>query len=257
MLRLSGKAILLVAIVLWLAPYTFAEADSEQAPKNIKLMTVAELEKAGDASRTLRDYHEAARYFGEAIRRDKKNAPIYNKLGLSYLQGGNADAARIAFGKAVKLKPDYTDALNNLGVVYFQQKRLNDAAKYFRRAIALDETRAAFHINLGVVLFSQKKVELAIKEYARAFELDPDVLDKSVRAGLTARIANREARARFYYELARMQADRGNFEECLLSLAVAKENGYDGLADVYRYELFSRLWDDPRLHEIVAPPEAK
>ena len=257
MRRLLCKAIL-AAIVLGTAPYTFTNAMAQaEAPKNIKSMTLAELEKAGDESRALRDFPEAARYFEEALRRDKKNASIYNKLGLARLMGGNTNAARSAFERSVKFKPDYKDAINNLGVIHFQQKRLDNAAKYFRKAIELDETRAAYHVNLGVVLFTQNKVEQAIREYVRALELDPDVLDKSARTGITARITSPEARARFYFELAKIQADRGNFEDCLRSLAISKENGYDGLADVYRYELFSYLWNDPRLHEIVAPPEAK
>lgn len=257
MRRLSGSKAILGAIVLGLVPFMFAEAEPAQAPKDIKLMTVAELDNAGDASRSIKDYHEAVRYYEEALRRDKKNAPIYNKLGMAQMFNGKLKAAEIAFKRAFKLKPNYTDAVNNLGVIHFQQKRLDDAEKSFRRAIALDEKRAAFHVNLGVVLFDRKKVEPAMKEYARALELDPEVLDRSARAGITARIASREARAMFYFEMARIQADRGNFEECLQYLKIAKENGYDKLAEVYRHELFSRLWDDARLHEIVAPPEAK
>jgi Tfp pilus assembly protein PilF len=252
-----GKA-LLFALVIGLAPYVFADlvpdVVPEQAPKNIKFMTVAELDRAGDERRKLRDYPEAVRYFQEALRRDKKNASIYNKLGLTHLFDGNMDEAKHAFGKAISLKPDYTDAINNLGVAYFNQRRLGSAVKYFRKAIELNETRAAFRVNLGVVLFNQKKIELAMKEYTRALELDPDVLERSARAGITVQIANPDARARFYFELAKVQAARGDIEDCLRRLKAAKDHGYRRLADVYRDELFRSLWDYERLHEIVAPP---
>jgi tetratricopeptide (TPR) repeat protein len=248
---------MLAAFVLGLVPYAFADSDPEQAPKDIKSMTAAELEKAGDASRMNKDYPEAVRYFQEAIKRDNKNASFQNKLGLSLLSVGNANAARRAFEKAVQLNPRYASAHNNLGVIYFRQKNLGNAVKQFRKAIAADETQAALHLNLGVTLFNQRKFEAAMKEYARAIELDPEVLERSSRTGITAEITSPEDRARFYFELAKIHAKRGNFEECLRCLRISKENGHRRLADVYRDEQFSYLWDDERLHEIVAPPVKK
>jgi Tfp pilus assembly protein PilF len=246
---------MLAALALGLSPYVFS--NQEPAPRNIKSMTIAELERAGDERRALKDFPEAMRYFQEALRRDKKNAAIHNKLGLAQMFNGDTDAAKNSFERAVKLKPDLTNALNNLGVVNFNQKRLGNAVKYFMKAIEFEETRASFHVNLGVALFNQRKFELAMKEFARAFELDPDVLERNARAGVTVQISNPEERARFYFELAKVQAKRGDFEDCLLRLKTAKDYGYRRLADVYRDELFSPLWNDARLHEIVVPPAEK
>jgi len=248
---------MMAALVLGLIPYTFAVADQAPSPRNIKSMTLAELVRAGDERRGLRDYPEAIRYFQEALKRDKKNESVYNKLGIAYMFDGDADAAKHVLRKAVSLKPDYTNALNNLGVIEFNQKRLKSAEKYFRKVVELDETTASFHVNLGVVLFNQRKYEAAMKEYARAFELDPEVLERSARAGVTVQITSPEQRARFYFELAKVQAGRGDFEDCLRRLRSAKEYGYRRLADVYRDELFAQLWNDERLHEIVAPPAAR
>ena len=49
-------------------------------------MTVADLEKAGDDCRAQKDYAQAIKYFREALRKDKKNAKLYNKLGLAELK---------------------------------------------------------------------------------------------------------------------------------------------------------------------------
>jgi len=253
MRRLLGRTIMAV-LVSGLIPHVFAAADTEPSPRNIKSLTLAELVRAGDERRGLKDYPEAIRYFEEALRRDKKNESVYNKLGISYMFDGDADAAKHAFSKAVSLKPDYANALNNLGVINFNQKRLKSAEKYFRKVVELDETQASFHVNLGVVLFNQRKYEAAMKEYARAFELDPEVLERSARAGVTVQITNPEQRAKFYFELAKVQAERGDFEDCLRRLRSAKEYGYRRLSEVYRNELFARLWNDERLHEIVTPP---
>ena len=256
MRRFVGKTILAV-FILGPAPYAFTVAELDPAPKNIKSMTVDELVKAGDERRGLRDYPEAVRYFREALRWDKKNASIYNKLGLAQMSDGDTDAARHSFERAVKFKPDFANAVNNLGVIHFNQKRLSAAAKYFKKAVELEETRASFHVNLGVTLFNQRKVEQAMKEYVRALELDPEVLIRNSRTGVTVQLASPDERAMFYFELAKILARRGDFEDCLRFLKFAKDNGYRRLSDVYRNELFNRLWDDVRLQEIVTPPVAK
>jgi hypothetical protein len=46
-------------------------------------------------------------------------------------------------------------------------------------------------------------------------------------------------------------------ENCLQRLTKAKEDGYPNLARVYRDEEFSRMRENPRLQELVAPPIAK
>ena len=254
MQRLLG---MMVALVLGLIPSVSAAADMDLSSRNIKTMSIDELIKAGDERRGIRDFPEAIRYFQEVLRRDKKNEQAYNKIGIAYMLSGAVDSAKHAFNRAVKLKPDYTNALNNLGVINFNQKRYKNAEKQFRKVIELEETRASFHVNLGVVLFNQRKYEAAMNSYARAFELDSEVLERSARSGATVQITSPEQRARFYFELAKVQARRGDFEDCLRRLATAKQNGYRRLADVYHDELFTQLWNDARLHEIVAPPAAK
>lgn len=136
-------------------------------------------------------------------------------------------------------------------------KNYGSAAKYFKKAVALEETRATFHINLGAAWFSQKKLERAIVEYARALELDPDALQQNSKAGVTAQIASPEERARYSYMLAKVYAKRGDVEGCLQCLRKAKEDGYRDLANVYRDEEFGRMRENPKLHEVVAPPVAK
>ena len=255
-MRRLGWKMMIAGVLIGLSAYAFGAPETEQAPKDMKTMTVAELEKAGDVSRYAKDYPQAIRYFQEALRKDKKNASIYNKLGLSELAGGDTDSARFAFEKAVKLNSKYADALNNLGADYFKENKMGSATKYFKKAVALDETRATFHVNLGAAWFSQKKIDRSMKEYARALELDPEVFTKTVRVGIVAQITSPEERAKFYYEIAKVHAKRGDMENCLLCLKKAKENGYHDLANVYRDDEFSRLWNDPRLQEVVPAPVA-
>ena len=255
MRRVMG--IILLAVVGGVAQYGFGANSPDQPSGDIKAMTAAQLEKAGDTYRAQKDYEHAIQYFREALRKDKKNAPLYNKLGMAELKAGNVRSARGDFEKASKLNKTYADAINNVGVTYYVENNFKQAAKYFKKAVALEETRATFHLNLGSVWFSQKKPDRAVVEFRRALELDPQVLIASARAGITAQVGSPEERANFYYMLAKIQAQRGDVQECLVCLKKARDNGYRNLANVYKEEVFRPLWNDERLAEIVAPPAIK
>jgi len=220
-------------------------------------MSVAELEKAGDAARAQKNYDLAITYFQAGLRKDHKNAVLYNKLGLAELKNDDLTAARISFEKAARQNSKYAEAVNNIGAVEYMKKNYGAAAKYFKKAVALDETYATYHVNLGAAWFSQKKMDRAIAEYTRAMELDPDAFRQDSRVGITAQISSPEERAQYSYLLAKAYAKRGDLEGCLQCLKKAKEDGYRNLANVYKDEEFSRMRDNPKLQEVVPPPVAK
>ena len=253
-MRILISILMLAALVAGLAAGSAAQSAPQQVPVKPEAMTVAELEKAGDLARATKDYDQAIGYFQAALRKEKKNALLYNKLGLSYLKKGSLTDARSNFEKAAKRNSKYADAFNNLGAVYYVQKNFGSAARYFKKALALDETRPVFHVNLGAAWFSQNKVDRAIAEYSRALQLDPEALSQNHRGGVTAQISSPEERARYDYMLAKIYARLGNVEECLHCLKRAKEGGYHNMGNVYKDEEFSRLRQDPRLSEIVPPP---
>ena len=229
----------------------------QQTEIDMKSMTAAQLEKAGDDARAQKDYIQAIDYFRAALRKDKKNSVLYNKLGLAELRNNDLKGARMDFEKSVKLNSKYSEAVNNIGAVDYMRKNFGSAAKYFKKAVALEETRATFHVNLGAAWFSQKKFERAITEYARALELDPESLRQNSKVGIAAQISSPEERAQYSYMLAKIYARRGDTEGCLQCLRKAKEDGYRNLANVYKDEEFARLRDNPQLHEVVPPPVAK
>lgn len=232
-------------------------APASQQEVNPNSMTTAELEKAGDEARAQKDYALAINYLRTAVRKDRKNSSLYNKLGIAELQNDQLGDARADFEKAAKYDPKNAEAVNNLGAVDFKEKRYGSAVKYFKKAVALEETRATFHVNLGAAWFSQKKVEHAMLEYVRALELDPEALRASSRAGVAAQIASPEERAQYSYMLAKIYAARGDMEGCLQCLKRAKEDGYRNLGNVYKDQEFAKLRDNPRLQEVVPPPIAK
>lgn len=247
----------LIAVLVMLSRYTIAAPVPQQDNVNLQSMTASELEKAGDEARAQKDYTQAIRYFKEAVRKDRKNSALYNKLGLAELKNDDLGAARSDFERAAKRDSKNPEAVNNIGAVDFMRKNYGSAAKYFKKAVALEETRATFHVNLGAAWFSQKKLDRAIVEYARALELDPEALRQSSKVGVAAQISSPEERARYSYMLARIYAKRGDVEGCLQCLRKAKEDGYRDMGNVYRDEEFSRMRDNPKLHEVVPPPAAR
>lgn len=249
--------ITLLAMLLSLRSFGVDTPAPQQAGVDMNAMTVAELEKAGDVARSDKNYAAAIEYFGAALRKDRKNAVLYNKLGLSELKNNDLRAARAHFEKASKLNSKYVEAVNNIGAVEYMKRNYGGAAKYFKKAVALDETRATYHVNLGAAWFSQKKMDRAIAEYIRAMELDPDAFRTEKRTGIAAQIASPEERAQYSYLLAKAYAKRGDVEGCLQCLRKAKEDGYRSLANVYKDEEFSRMRDNPRLQEVVPPPVTK
>jgi len=253
MRRLAG--ILVVMMVMGLAQYAGGASDPQTSKMSAQAMTMAELEKAGDASQAQKNYGQAIVYFKGALRRERKNDRLWNKLGLAQLQLSDLRAARSSFEQAAKRNPKSAEAFNNIGAVAYIQKNYGNAAKYFKKALALEETHATFHVNLGAAWFGQNKLDKALAEYARAVELDPEILTRHSLTGVTAQISSPEERARYSYMLAKIYARKGDTDRCLECLRKAKEEGYRDLKNVYSEYEFQGLWQDARLSEIVPPPK--
>jgi len=245
------------AITAFILVACVVSSASPQQNASAPSISVAELEKAGDAYRAQKDYPQAIKSFQEALRKEPKNAKLYNKLGLAELASGDYEAARASFTKATKCDRNYPEAWNDLGVVSFVEKKYAAAVKNFNKAIALNETRANFHVNLGITYFTMNQTDRAMVQYTRALELDPETLSRSSNTGLSAQLATREDRARLDFMMAKIYANMGNNDACLTSLQKAKENGYANMMDVYKDECFSEVRKDPRLAEIVPPPALK
>src|SRR6476619_4301053 len=126
--------LLLVAVVVGFAEYGAGATEPQVAQSSMNAMTVSQLEKAGDAARFQKDYELAIQYFATALRKDPRNALLYNKMEMAKLKNNDSTGAREAFQKAVKINSKYTDAPNKLGAVDYMQSNFKSAAKQFKRA---------------------------------------------------------------------------------------------------------------------------
>lgn len=246
--------LVLVATMMFTMTSLAVPPDEQQSATAMQSMSVAELEKAGDACRAQKDYQQAINYFNEALRKDKNNAKLYNKRGLAELSNGQYEAARLDFTKATKYNRNYPEAWNDLGVVSYINKNYTAAAKYFSKAVALDDIRPNFHVNLGIAYFAQDQMDLAMREYTRALQLDPDALTHSSNSAMSAQITDRDQRAKQDFMMARVYAKLGQIDNCLVCLEKAKDNGYSDLTNVYKEDDFKNVRKDARLASIVPPP---
>jgi tetratricopeptide (TPR) repeat protein len=223
--------------------------------------SVADLESSADKLREQNMYRDAVDYYEVALKKEPKNAVLWNKRGIALLQLGRYHEGEESFKKSIKYDKKYADAYNNLGVIYYKEssaravkngtKDYGKAIKNYSKAIKLRDDSASFHSNLGTALFGQGDFQKAIVEYHRALQLDPDIFERTSRAGVAAHLASPEDRAHFSYMLAKMYAQAGNSDRALYYLRRALEDGYKHVNDAFKEAEFAGVRKDPRFTELM------
>jgi len=225
--------------------------------------SVEELEASADKLREQNMYRDAVDYYDSALKKDQKNAVLWNKRGIALLQMGRYAEGAKSFEKAIKNDKKYPDAYNNLGVIYYKEeatkaankdkhKDFGRAIKNYRKAIKLRDESASFHSNLGTALFGQGDFKAASNEYKRALQLDPDIFERSSRIGVSAHLSSPEDRAHFAYEIAKEYAQAGNLDRALYYLRRALEDGYAKVNDAFKDAEFVNVRKDPRFTELMS-----
>lgn len=265
MMLVTASLLIWVAPRVWASPITSSDPTpnamsvpspsaaaepSPNTPEQDKLAKAKAEEEKGDLDRIYRKYDSAVSHYSAALRLNRKDAAVYNKIGIAELKLHENRSARKHFAQALKLDPRNFAVLNNLGAVAYIDKKFKASVDYFKQALALDETSASTHLNLAEAWMGMGEVERAMTEYTRALELDADVISSN-QDGIQARITTPEQRARVYYVIAKSYVRRGNLEQALEFLRLAKEGHYPDLAKVYTDKEFAPLWNDPRLAKIV------
>ena len=247
-----GKlAMIVVAASLVVLAAPFARPDPFQASAVSDNMEAAKMaEETGDLARIHKQYDLAIASYLAALRVNRRNAVLYDKIGVVHLLEGQRGIARKNFLLAVRYDHTYVAAINNLGVVALLDKKYQLSINYFKQALALEETNASIHVNLAEAWVGLDQIDRAMTEYVRALELDADVLTNSTE-GLLAQLSTPQQYARVSYVIAKMYMKRGNLDGALEYLRRAKEENYYEINKVYTDPDFTALWNDPRLAKIV------
>jgi len=217
--------------------------------------TASQLEATGDQLQQQKLFDDAIDYYRAALKKTPNSAVLRNKTGIAQLQMLRYGEAEKEFKRAAKLDRTYAEPLNNLGVIYYLKKKYGKAIHQYEQALKLKEGAASFHSNLGTAYFEKKEYAKATAEYVRALQLDPEIFDRQATAGVAARMASPEDRARFSYMLAKICAGHGLNDRSLEYLKKAIEEGYPAINDVYKDQEFANLRKDPRFAEIMARRE--
>ncbi len=147
--------------------------------------------------------------FGASVK-DQKEAQAHFKLGMSSLNRGELQPAKVEFEKSVEQNPKDRDAHYALGHIYYLWGKLDDAEREFQKVLAIDtqfpaarnylgkvyeqrrdwpkaaseyrkalqdpkyETPQYAHFNLGIVLKNQDRLDEALLEFQDALRIDPN-----------------------------------------------------------------------------------
>jgi len=249
--------IVIVTVLVLVCTKSVSQAPAQARAEPVRIqvppgLTATELENKGDELRREKAYADALAYYQAALKKDANNPVLFNKAGIAELQLNRLSEAQRNFERAIKRDRNYADAYNNLGVIAYIRKNYTRAIRQYQKALALREESAPFHSNLGATYFAQNMMEQAVAEYSRALQLDPEVLVRSSSGGVAAQIASPEARAQYWYLLAKIYAKRGDCEHCVHCLRKAQEEGYRGLQDVNKDPEFASVREDPRIAEVLA-----
>jgi Flp pilus assembly protein TadD len=144
-----------------------------------------ELEIQGDNLRAHNFHLDALDSYKAALRK-KASAPLYNKIGITYILLRRLPDAEAAIKQAIRVNKAYGDAWNNLGSVYYIMGDFKRASKEFQHAIKINQQNASYHSNLGSAYFNRRELVKASKEYQTAIGLDPFVFERSSRSGIAA-----------------------------------------------------------------------
>jgi len=213
--------------------------------------SVEMLEMQGDLLRVRRFPDDAIDYYNYALKRGGDPAALYNKIGITQMELGNASIARAYLQRVVKLRRKDPQAWNNMGAVEFMARDLNGAIQCYRHAIKLNKNYAVSHSNLGMAYVEKKDYDSAKAELLLALKLDPQIFTRSSASGASLHMMTAGDRANFCFQMAKVYARTGNEAEMLHQLQTASEAGMDVQREMVRDADLARYVKDPRVEELV------
>ncbi len=213
--------------------------------------TEAELEMEGDLLRVRRFPEDALDYYNYALQRGGNAAILFDKLGVTQLELGNAPIARAYFERVVKLRRSDPQGWNNLGAVEFLNRNFGGAIWNYKRAIKLNRKFAVSHSNLGMAYVEVKDYSSANKEFVTALKLDPRIFQHDGTGGISLHMLSTEDHARFCFQMAKVYARMGDEDAMLHELETASQAGLDVQDEMSRDRDLSRYAKDPRVVNLV------
>jgi protein O-GlcNAc transferase len=176
-------------------------------------------------------FSESEALLARANKRNPRQPEPFFTLGCALHRLGRADEALAAFDGALALRPSYPEALVNKGGVLMAMRRFEEALSCFEAALAANPSFAQGWINRGNALSELGRHDEAAESYDRLLKLHPGAPEALLNKGTALLAAGRHADAAASYTEA-LRADP--------SLAAARGGLANALFSMKRYEEAAR-----------------
>lgn len=206
----------------------------------------------GQGDRLIREGkdHLALVKYLEAARFNPYHEAIFNKLAIAYSRLQMYYQAKKAVERSLGLNDKYAYAYNTAGIIHLAQFDNDKAIKLFKKALRLRPGFANFYVNLGYAQIQKGQFKRGLESYRKALELDPDVLSSEKVIQLTYAIPESADPIRLY-QMARLFAQLGDKQNCLMYLEKALAAGFDDQQRLMSDKSFEKLRKDPDFNHII------
>jgi len=189
-------------------------------------------------------FEEAIMHYQSALRLNPKLALAHNNLGILLLQKNDLAGGTLQLREALRLNPTNSETQFNLALALNQQQQSSEAAELFAKTVGASSTSPKAHHEYATALERLHKTREAMGEYAAALLLQPDYPDaldglawilstdalaenrngaEAVKMAERACELTQQKDAEKLKTLAAAQAEDGQFEAAIKTLAAAKE----------------------------------
>jgi predicted O-linked N-acetylglucosamine transferase (SPINDLY family) len=126
-------------------------------------------------------WHDARRFFEQAITVNPEFPEAFNNLGIVYYYLGELEAAQSSLENAIRLRPNFVDALNNLGKVLTARSNKRGAFNAFTKVLQLDPDHHQAWCNLGELHQEAGRITKARACFRKSLRLYPDFLEAHIK----------------------------------------------------------------------------
>lgn len=191
-MKKSAASILLIALLVFRAPFSLAE--KERDSDNPHYRRGLELFNKGD-------YAEAENELGQAAK-TVKNAHLWTALGNARRENKNWEQALQAYKKAIEIDGNYAPAYAQLGYTCQGLGQLENAKAFYRKALEIDKDYLTGKVLYGWFLLDQGDKKNAGPLFDGVLQKQPFMREALAGKGKTLWAEGKLNDARVYYRKA-------------------------------------------------------
>ncbi len=124
-----------------------------------------------------REYYSAEYEFKNALRIDEENIRATFGLGLTYLDRGDTERAKIVFNRLYKLNAafdiEHKHLFNEFGIKLRKNKLYKEALKYYFKAYRLEKWDEHLFFNIARACYEMGRYKSALRFINKALKLNP------------------------------------------------------------------------------------